>query len=74
MRIITSWLSKYPQIERSFKTYELAWETKEGESYCPILVRDLYANYMKNLENLIHKGEKVTKNPNKDRIPVRGSW
>ncbi|PHU04717.1 hypothetical protein BC332_25539 [Capsicum chinense] len=72
MRIITTGLSRYPQMERVFKDYDLGWTTKRGESFFPILVREFYANYQATLENMCKKGQKATDMPNIDKISVRG--
>lgn len=71
IKIITSGLNRYPQLEQPFREYELAWTTKEGDTYCPTLVREFYANYAAILENMCKKGEKAADKPNMNQIPVR---
>lgn len=72
MKIITCGLNKYPPIERAFKEYDLSWTTKGGDTFCPMLVREFYANYQATLDNMCKKGEKDTDMPNIDQILVRG--
>lgn len=72
MKIITIGLNRYPQVEKAFKDYDLAWTTKRGESFCPTLVQEFYANYQATLENMCKKGEKAADMPNLNKISIRG--
>lgn len=72
MKIITSELNRYPQIEKAFKEYDLAWIIKGGDTFFPVLVREFYANNQAILDNICKTGVKFIDILNMNQIPVRG--
>lgn len=59
-------------MEQKFHGYDLGWTTRGGNSFCPTLVREFYANYQAHLENMCREGEKAADQPLLDKVPVRG--
>lgn len=72
MKIITFGLTKYPQIERAFREYNLRQTTKEDDTFCLTLVREFYTNYEATLETMCKKGEKDAYKMNMNQILMRG--
>lgn len=71
-QIITTKLHEYPELERRFNEYELAWMSKPLGSYQPTLVREFFANYLALLKKDCLAGASVADMNKLEIVPVRG--
>ncbi|PHT53298.1 hypothetical protein CQW23_07760 [Capsicum baccatum] len=71
-RIITEGLSRYPEVEQKLRDYDLGWTTREGNSFCPTLVREFYTNNQARLESMCKEWKKAADQSLLDKVPVWG--